>query len=116
MRGSARARVVMVVVYKPEFVAHDGGAPIFSVDAAPDGTRFATAGGDQKVKVWALASALEREVEADEGAPKCLATLSDHFGPVNCVRFSKNGRYLASGSTDTSVLVYALRDGLRVLL
>ena len=111
MRGSARARVVMVVVYKPEFVAHDGGAPIFSVDAAPDGTRFATAGGDQKVKVWALASALEREVEADEGAPKCLATLSDHFGPVNCVRFSKNGRYLASGSTDTSVLVYALRDG-----
>lgn len=101
----------MVVVYKPEFVAHDGTAPIFSVDAAPDGSRFATAGGDQKVKVWALAPVLEREIEADENAPKCLATLSDHFGPVNCVRFSRNGRYLASGSTDTSVLVYALREG-----
>ena len=101
----------MVVVYKPEFVAHDGNAPVFSVDASSCGSRFATAGGDQKVKVWALAPVLEREVEADAGAPKCLATLSDHFGPVNCVRFSRNGRYLASGSTDTSVLVYALRDG-----
>lgn len=101
----------MVVVYKPEFVTHDARAPVFSVDAAPCGSRFATAGGDQKVKVWALAPVLERAVEADADAPKCLATLSDHFGPVNCVRFSKSGRYLASGSTDTSVLVYALRDG-----
>ena len=101
----------MVQVYKPEFVAHDGTAPIFSVDCAPDGERFATAGGDQKVKVWALAPVLDRELEADEDAPKCLATLSDHFGPVNCVRFSKNGRFLASGSTDTNVLVYALSDG-----
>jgi len=101
----------MVVVYKPEFVAHDGNAPIFSVDAAPDGSRFATAGGDQKVKVWALAPVLDRDVEADASAPKCLATLSDHFGPVNCVRFSRSGRFLASASTDNSVLVYALRDG-----
>ena len=101
----------MVRVYKPEFVAHDGRAPMFSVDCAPDGERFATAGGDQKVKVWALAPVLDRELEAEESTPKCLATLSDHFGPVNCVRFSKSGRFLASGSTDTNVLVYALSDG-----
>jgi protein HIRA/HIR1 len=41
----------MVVIYKPEFVKHDGGSPIFSVDCHPDGTRMATAGGDQKAGV-----------------------------------------------------------------
>ena len=40
----------MVLLYKPGFVKHDGGSPIFSVDCHPDGTRMATAGGDQKVK------------------------------------------------------------------
>ena len=37
----------MVHIYKPEFVKHDGGSPIFSVDCHPDGTRMATAGGDR---------------------------------------------------------------------
>ena len=69
----------MVGIYKPEFVRHDAGAPIFSVDCHPDGTRIATAGGDQKVKVWSLAPILKdkdrSDVENDPSAPKCLATL-----------------------------------------
>ena len=84
----------MVLIYKPSFVAHDGSAPIYSIDTHPDGSRFATAGGDQKVKVWSTAALLDRNKENDKECPKLLATLSDHFGPVNCCRFSKNGRYL----------------------
>ena len=101
----------MVHIYKPEFVKHDGGSPIFSVDCHPDGTRMATAGGDQKVKVWNLKSIKEREVEGDPNVPRVLATLGDHFNTVNCVRFSKNGRVLASGSTDTNVFLYERRQG-----
>ena len=89
----------MVVLYKPEFVRHDGEASIFSVDCHPDGTRLATAGGDQKVSLWALGPVKNREVEGDPNVKRKLATLSDHFNTVNCVRFSRNGRWLASGST-----------------
>ena len=101
----------MVHIYKPEFVQHDGGSPIFSVDCHPDGTRMATAGGDQKVKVWNLASIKDRSVEGDPNVPQILATLSEHFNTVNCVRFSKNGQFLASGSTDTNVFLYEKRAG-----
>ena len=87
------------MLYKPEFVRHDGEAPIFSVDCHPDGTRLATAGGDQKVSLWALGPVKSREVEGDPNVKRKLATLSDHFNTVNCVRFSRNGRWLASGST-----------------
>jgi protein HIRA/HIR1 len=101
----------MVHIYKPEFVKHDGGSPIFSVDCHPDGTRLATAGGDQKVKVWNLSSIKDRAVEGDPNVPQILATLSEHFNTVNCVRFSKNGQFLASGSTDTNVFLYEKRPG-----
>ena len=60
----------MVHIYKPEFVKHDGGSPIFSVDCHPDGTRMATAGGDQKVKVWNLASSRTDRWRATPTSPK----------------------------------------------
>ena len=101
----------MVLIYKPDFVKHSDGAPIFSVDCHPDGSRMATAGGDQKVKVWNLSAVKSRDVEGDPNVPKILATLSDHFNTVNCVRFSRNGRFLASGSTDTQVFLYEKRSG-----
>ena len=72
---------------------------------------MATAGGDQKVKVWNLASIKDRSVEGDPNVPQILATLSEHFNTVNCVRFSKNGQFLASGSTDTNVFLYEKRAG-----
>ena len=66
-----------------------------------------------KVKVWSTAALLDRNKENDKECPKLLATLSDHFGPVNCCRFSKNGRYLATASTDSNILLYELHEGER---
>ncbi len=67
----------------------------------PHGTRFATAGSDHKVKVWNLLPVLDVEQELSSDTPKLLATLADHFGPVNVARFSHNGRFLASGAGAT---------------
>lgn len=48
--------------------------------------------------------------EADSDT-KLLATLRDHFGSVNCVRWAKCGQRIASGSDDQVVLVHGKRPG-----
>lgn len=58
--------------------------------------RFATGGADCLVKVWSLAPVLDPHKE--QAGPLVLATLSDHSSTVNTVRFSKNGKFLASGA------------------
>ena len=110
-RYTYRYIIKMVVMYKPSFVKHDANAPIFSIDAHRDSTRFATAGGDQKVKIWSSKCLLNRAMENDCAEPKLLCTIQDHFGPVNCCRFSRNGKYLATASTDSNVLLYELGKG-----
>lgn len=50
----------------------------------------------------------EKDSESDA---KLLATLRDHFGSVNCVRWAKCGRLIASGSDDQVVLVHEKRPG-----
>ena len=97
----------MVLMAKPGWVSHDG-QPIFSVDVHPDGTRFATAGQDGTIKIWALAPVLDKASEQDESVPRLLATLSGHEGAVNCARWSPDGRFLASGSDDSMVMLWRL--------
>jgi len=85
--------------------------PIYSVDVHPDGTRFATGGRDPLVKIWNLRAALDPALEADPATPRLLAALTGHSGVVLAVRFSPDGRYLASGSDDQRIFIHALRDG-----
>jgi WD40 repeat protein len=44
----------------------------------------------------------------DWGKRKALHTFIGHAGPVSTMRFSPDGKYLASGAEDTSVLVWDL--------
>jgi protein HIRA/HIR1 len=81
------------------------------VHVQPGGQRFATGGGDTTVKVWSLAAALDARHEENAAAPKLLATLTEHNGSVNAVRFSPSGRQLASGSDDAMACIYELRPG-----
>ncbi|KAI5062273.1 hypothetical protein GOP47_0022812 [Adiantum capillus-veneris] len=99
-----------MIVEKPAWLRHEG-LQIFSIDIQPTGHRFATAGGDHKVRIWDM-KYLSR-VEADTGSAPLhlLATLRDHFGSVNCVRWSKQGRLIASGSDDQIVLIHERRSG-----
>ena len=77
----------MVVVIKPQFVAHEDdkgrSTTIFSLDVSPDGSRLATAGLDQKIKIWNTQPLLEEHMEEDENCKKLLSTLGSHNGQSN---------------------------------
>jgi WD40 repeat protein len=69
---------------------------MFSVTFSPDGRMLATAGADQKIKLWNAASG------------KKLAELMGHSGMVLCVAFSPDGRLLASGGGDSTAKLWDL--------
>ncbi|CAL0329033.1 unnamed protein product [Lupinus luteus] len=98
-----------MITEKPSWVRHEG-MQIFSIDVQPGGIRFVTGGGDHKVRIWNMKSVF-RDMENDESSQRLLATLRDHFGSVNCVRWAKHGRHVASGSDDQVILVHERKPG-----
>ncbi|KAL3660892.1 hypothetical protein V7S43_013909 [Phytophthora oleae] len=100
-----------MLLEKPEDVKHENSTgtvcAIYGVDAHPTLQLFATAGGDNTVKIWSLQMPQEGGIATFE----LLATLANHQQAVNCVRWAGHGRYLASGSDDQLVLLYELQSG-----
>ncbi|XP_003388580.1 PREDICTED: protein HIRA-like [Amphimedon queenslandica] len=97
-------------IFKPNWVKHDKGQPIFSIDIHPDGTRFATGGqaddGSGKIIIWNMAPVREEPIS---DVPKLLVELTNHSGCVNVTRWSRDGHYLASGSDDSIIIIWSLR-------
>lgn len=81
---------------------------IFSVHVHPDGSRIATGGLDAKVRIWSTKPILNATSEASNRPAKSLCTLTMHTGPVLCVRWANSGRWIASGSDDTIVMIWDL--------
>ncbi len=52
--------------------------------------------------------------EALEGAWKCIYTFTGHADTVNSVAFSPDGQLLTSGSSDGSIKLWRLRDGVEL--
>ncbi|CAE6539796.1 unnamed protein product [Rhizoctonia solani] len=97
---------------KPAWVKHEDPinkrrVPIFSVHVHPDGSRVATGGLDTKVRIWATKPILKKEVE-ETATNKILCTLGMHSGPVLVTRWSHSGKWLASGSDDTVIMIWDL--------
>ncbi|KAL8130119.1 hypothetical protein V2J09_019274 [Rumex salicifolius] len=98
-----------MIAEKPSWIKHEG-LQIFSIDIQPGGGRFATGGGDHKVRIWDM-KYVGRDFGKDDSTQRLLATLRDHFGSVNCVRWAKHGRYIASGSDDQVILIHERKPG-----
>ncbi|KAK4127270.1 Hira-domain-containing protein [Parathielavia appendiculata] len=97
-------------ILKPSWLRHSGEQKdfeVYSCHVSPDGSRLATAGGDGHVRVWSTEAILNSE-KPDNGKPRQLCHMSHHLGTIHSVRFSPNGRYLASGADDRVICIYQL--------
>ncbi|OMJ08099.1 Protein hir1 [Smittium culicis] len=84
---------------------------IFSLDFDPTCTRLATAGMDNKIRLWNVdpirAQKNDKSPTKVSKNQKLLAVLVAHTGAVMCVRFSNgNGKRLVSGADDMVILIW----------
>lgn len=63
---------------------------------------------DGYVRIWSTEAIYNTGNPEFASKPKQLASMSNHSGTIHTVRFSPNGRYLASGADDKIVCVYTL--------
>jgi WD40 repeat protein len=102
------ATVNMLDIVVPEWVRHGPvaeRASIYSCHINASGTHLATGGGDCRVKIWSL-DPIWNEAST---SPKLLCVSNVHSEPVNCVRWSPCGHFLATCSGDK--IVFVLRKG-----
>lgn len=99
-------------IIKPSWLSHSGEQKdfeVYSCHISPDGKRLATAGGDGHVRVWSTEAIYKaHDAEYQKTKPRQLCHMSHHLGTIHSVRFSPNGRYLASGADDKMICVYHL--------
>lgn len=62
---------------------------------------------DGHVRIWST-EAIANSGNPEYTKPRQLAAMSHHSGTIHSVRFSSNGKYLASGADDKIVCVYNL--------
>ena len=109
-----------MLIEKPTWVKHETDdkhpSSIYSIDVHPDGTRFATGGGDNHARIWAVAPVQDQRAQDDEANhPRLLAIATRHDAAVNVVRWSHDGVNLATGSDDTTIIIWRCLPGVSAL-
>ncbi len=75
---------------------------------SPDGTYLASGGADNIVRFWD--ASFNTEMAKQDRKITALQSFRRHYGDVNALAFSANGKYLASASDDCTIIVYSLDD------
>lgn len=82
----------------------------YSISINNDGTRLASGGLDGTVKMWDTSTVLSfsrgTSGNTSNDLYRPLCSMSRHNGVVTSVKFSPDGRFLASGSDDKIVLIW----------
>ncbi len=76
------------------FSGHQPGTRIRSVAAHPDGTRFASGGEDNTVRIWDLRDG------------RCLGALWEHTVAIRSLAYGRAGTVLAAGAFDGTVQIF----------
>lgn len=63
---------------------------------------------DGHVRIWSTEAILGAAGENPPAIPRQLCHMSYHSGTIHTVRFSPNGRWLASGADDKIICIYQL--------
>ncbi|GAB2280747.1 3-oxoacyl-[acyl-carrier-protein] synthase [Dionaea muscipula] len=84
-----------------------GTKPVLTLDFHPISGILATGGADFDIKIWQIVSE-----EAHEKAPTATYqnSLSYHSSPVNALRFSPSGEFLASGADGGELILWRLHS------
>ena len=62
-----------------------------------------------KVVIWNMSPIRSARDEQNKDVPKVLCEMTNHLGCVNCVRWSVDGKWLASGGDDTIVMIWQIK-------
>ena len=79
-----------------------------SIDIHPDGERVAVGGQGVdcgRISIYAMKPIVDVEAAKNKDVPKLLTQMDHHEGCDNCVRWSHDGKYLASAGDDKLVII-----------
>jgi protein HIRA/HIR1 len=99
---------MVLEVVKPGWVDGED-FPIFSVDIHPNGLKFATGGQGSdcgRIVIWNMEPIRNEKAQKDPKIPKQLCQMENHLACVNSVRWSGDGKYLASAGDDKLVMLW----------
>ncbi|MDZ8235643.1 MAG: AAA-like domain-containing protein [Nostoc sp. ChiQUE01a] len=88
---------------------------IYSIAFSPDSRRLATGSIDAKIKLWDMQSLKHSQTKSsncqtDENYTVCRVVLRGHTSVVNAVKFSPDGKWLASASLDSTAKLWNMTD------